>query len=167
MRNISTNSHAEHPWSYSQSMWVFNKPSKEATTNGNQKLKRFLGSWKFWHTIYVLNGYIGLLFVIYAPPFIKAPLKPWYVREVWPFLYEYFWLLTPTNFKFLQILSQYKTSNTNAWIFVCLFCFVSMIWDTSLLPHPTLPTNEIFQWIRLRLKLSLSKKPTQGKRKKW
>jgi hypothetical protein len=52
-------------------------------------------------------------------------------------------------------------------LFVCLFCFVSMIWDTSLLPHPRLPSNERSHWIRLRQKLSLSKKTHPTQKEKW
>ncbi len=93
--------------SYSQSKWVLTRASKEATTNGNQMLKRVLGSW-FFHIQFMSSiGYIGLLFVIYAPPpFFKAPLKLCYVWEVLAFS---IWILlsfdSQQTSNFVQVLS--------------------------------------------------------------
>jgi hypothetical protein len=104
VRNISTSSHAEHPWSYSQSKWVLTWPPRK-------QLQIETKCWKdFWvHDFFTYNlgpqWHVGLSFVIYACPFIKAPLKLWYVWEVWPFLYEYFWFFDSQKFQIAQILS--------------------------------------------------------------
>ncbi len=147
MRNISTSSHAEHLWSYSQSKWVLTRRQRKQLQMEKPNVQKTFGFMNFFTYNLRPQWYIGLLFVIYAPAFIKAPLKPWYVREVWPFFYEYFWLLTPKNFKFLQILSLWKTNNTNAWIFVCLFVCFFVLFCKYDMRHESTPTSDItHQW---------------------
>ncbi len=156
MRNISTSSHAEHPWSYSQSKWVL-------TWRQRKQLQMETKCWKyFWvHDFFTYKlgpqWYVGLLFVIYAPsPIHKSTFEAMVCPRSLAFsiwiLFD-FWLPKTSNF----VLKKKQTIQMPEFLFVCLFSFVSMIWDMS---HESSPTSQITQ-----LKLSLSKKPTQGKRK--
>jgi hypothetical protein len=170
--------------------------SKEATTNGKQMLKRLLGSslffhiqfrssmvcWKdFWvHDFFTYNlgpqWYVGLLFVIYAPsPIHKSTFEAMVCPRSLAFsiwiLFD-LWLGNISNCPNFVLIKNKQYKCLNFCLFVCLFCFVlfckyDMRHESTTPTSQITPSNEISQWIRLRLKLSLSKKPTQGKKEKW
>ncbi len=169
MRNISTSSHAEQPGSCSLSKWAL-------TWHQRKQLQMETKCWKdFWvHDFFTYNLHPQWVYwpiICYmCSPIHKSTFEAVVCSRSLAFS---IWILLTFDSQKLQISpnfvliknKQYKCLNFCS--FVWLFCFVSMIWDTSLLPHPRLPSNERSQWIRLRLKLSLSKKAHPRQKEKW